>query len=69
MTIDEEGHNSNLWTIRAVLFTNILLIVSIDLIIFTKYHTWINWASIAILTFLFYILFLIIVENINVFTS
>ena len=69
LTIDEEGHDSNLWTISVVLFTNILLIVTIDLIIFTHYHTWINWVSIVILTILFYILFLIIVENISVFTS
>ncbi len=42
MTIDNYGYNSNLWILGTTLFTNILLIVSIDLIIFTQYHTWIN---------------------------
>ena len=68
-SIDDEGHDSNLWVISAVLYTNILLIVTFDIIIFTQYHTWINWVIIASLTFLLYILFLIIVENINSFTS
>jgi phosphoserine phosphatase len=66
---DDEGHESNLWVISAVLYTNILLIVSIDLIIFTQYHTWINWVIIICLTFLLYIIFLLMVENISFFTS
>ena len=68
-SIDDEGHDSNLWVISAVLYTNILLIVSIDMEMFTQYHTWINIAVLAALTFLMYILFLIVVENINIFTS
>ena len=68
-SIDDEGHDSNLWVISAVLFTNILLIISIDMVMFTQYHTWINIAVLAALTFLMYILFLIVVENINIFTS
>ena len=67
--IDINGHDSNLWVISAVLFTNVLMIVTIDMIIFTKYHTFINWIIIFSLTFLLYILFLIIVEKVNIFTS
>ena len=67
--IDINGHDSNLWVISAVLYTNVLMIVTIDMIIFTKYHTFINWIIILSLTFLLYILFLIIVEKVNVFTS
>ena len=67
--IDIDGHDSNLWVVSAILFTNILLIVTIDLIIFTKYHTFINWIIILTLTCLLYILFLIVVENINIFDS
>ena len=68
-TIDDSGYESNLWVISVVLFTNILLIVSIDVIIFTQYHTWINWVTIGTLTFLFYILFLLAVNNMTFFTS
>ena len=67
--INKNGNESNLWVISAVLYTNILIIVSVELIIFTKYHTFINWLVIIILTFLLYIIFLIIVEKITVFTS
>ena len=67
--IDNDAHESNLWVISAVLFTNILMIVTIDMIIFTKYHTFINWIIIIISTILCYILFLVFVENVNIFTS
>jgi magnesium-transporting ATPase (P-type) len=67
--IDDNGHDSNLWLISAVLYTNILMIVTIDLVIFTKYHTYINLIIILTLTYLLYVLFLIIVEKVNVFTS
>ena len=66
---DPEGHETNLWAISAALFTNILMIVSIDLIIFTKYHTFINWLIVGVSTFLCYIIYLIFVENINIFDS
>ena len=66
---DAEGHETNLWAISAALFTNILMIVSIDLIIFTKYHTFINWVIVGVSTFLCYIIYLVFVENINIFDS
>ena len=69
MSIDNSGHDSNLWVISTVLYTNILLIVSLDMIIFTQYHTWINWVIICTLTFLLYILFLIAVDNLTFFSS
>ena len=67
--IDNNGHDSNLWLISTVLYTNILMIVTIDLIIFTKYHTYINLIIVLTLTYLLYVLFLITVERVNVFTS
>ena len=67
--IDEKGHNSNIWAISVVLFTNILLIVSVDMIIFTQYYTWINWVVVCTLTFMLYIIFLVVVENVTIFSS
>ena len=69
LAMDKEGHESNLWVVSVVLYTNILLIVSIDMIIFTQYHTWINWVIVCSLTFLLYIIFLICVEHITLFKS
>lgn len=51
------------------LFTNILLIVSIDLLIFTKYHTWINVVILISVTFISYIIFLSLVHNMTMFNS
>ena len=67
--IDKEGHDSNLWVISNVLFTNVSLIVSLDMIIFTQYHTWLNWIIIVCLTFGLYIIFLVMVEHMTVFSS
>ena len=67
--IDKNGHESNLWVISAVLYTNIIMIVSIDMVIFTKYHTFINWIIIIVLTYVLYILFLLMVDKLTVFTS
>ena len=67
--IDKEGHDSNLWVISNVLYTNVLLIVSLDMIIFTQYHTWLNWIIIVCLTFGLYIIFLVMVEHMTVFSS
>ena len=65
--IDKDGHESNLWVISAALYTNILIIITVDMIIFTKYHTFINWIIVITLTFLLYIAFLIFLENIPIF--
>ena len=66
---DHLGNDPGLWVISVSLFTNILLIVSIDLIIFTKYHTWWNFWILLIITFVAYILFVILVHNWNFFNS
>ena len=67
--LNKDGYESNLWSISVCLFTNILLIVTADLIIMTKYHTFINWLLIIFLTFVLYIIFLVIVQRVSVFKS
>ena len=67
--INKEGNESNLWFISVCLYTNILLIVSSDLIIMTKYHTIINWILIIFLTFGLYIIFLVVVHILPLFNS
>ena len=68
-TIDIEGNESNFWTISVILFTNVLLIVTIDLVIQMKFQNFIVWLLIIFLTFVLYIIFLIIVEVFPVFNS
>lgn len=41
-SVNSNGKMGGLWFISVNLFTNILIIVSAELLIFTKYHTWIK---------------------------
>ena len=68
-SIDNDGNIGGLWFVSANMFTNILVIVSIDLIILTKYETWINWVILGIITGLAYAIFLIIVHFSIMFNS
>ena len=67
--LDEIGHESNFWTISVCLFTNILLIVTINLIIEMKYHNFIVWLLIIVFTIFLYIIFLLCVERFATFNS
>ena len=68
-SLDYSGNLGELWVISVCLFTNILLIVTTDLLIYTKYHTWINFLILGVVTFLAYILFIIVVHNWTFFNS
>jgi hypothetical protein len=67
--INKDGFESNLWVISVCLYTNILLIVTADLIILTKYHTFLNWIFIIFITIFLYIIFLICVQRFSAFKS
>ena len=68
-SINEDGKMGGLWFCSVNLFTNILIIVSLELLIETKYHTWINAAILIVITFIAYIIFLVIVQNLSMFNS
>ena len=68
-SINKDGKMGGLWFCSVNLFTNILIIVSLELLIQTKYHTWINFAILIVITFIAYIIFLVIVENLTMFNS
>jgi magnesium-transporting ATPase (P-type) len=67
--IDDDGYMGCLWFISVLIYTNIILIVSFDLFIYTRYHTWINFVILIGTSIILYIIFLIIVHNWNVFNS
>ena len=67
--IENDGYMGCLWFISVTIYTNIIIIVSIELFINTRYHTWINFALLIGTTFILYILFLIIVHNWHIFKS
>ena len=67
--LNEYGYESNIWTISVCLFSNILLIVTIDLIIEMKFQNYIVWLLILFFTFFLYIVFLLLVENMSDFNS
>ena len=68
-TLNGDGYESNFWTISVCLFSNILLIVTIDLIIEMKFHNYIVYLLIIFLTITLFILFLILVERLTFFNS
>ena len=67
--IYRDGHEGNIWANSVTLYTNILFIVTMDLIIFTRYHTVINVVFILIFTVFSYIVFLAIVQKVCFFNS
>ena len=67
--IDDDGYMSCLWLISVLLYSNIILIVTFDLFIDTKYHTWINFVLLFGTGIILYILFLILVHNWSLFNS
>ena len=67
--LNENGYESNFWTISVCLYTNILLIVTFDLIIEMKFHNYIVWLLIIFLTIFLYIIFLLLVERMVFFNS
>ena len=68
-SIDNQGNLADLWFCSVNLFTNMIIIVTIDLIVFTLYHTWINLILIIITSCFLYIIFLILVHNFHFFNS
>ena len=69
LAVDKDGDVESLWLISVNLFSNIILIVSLDLFVYTRYHTWINVAIMLFFTFTLYILFIIMVHHVKLFKS
>jgi len=67
--VDNDGDVESLWLISVNLFSNIILIVSLDLFVYTRYHTWINIVLMLFFTFTLYILFIIMVHHVKLFNS
>ena len=56
-SINKKGFFGDLWFTSVNLFSNIIIIVTIDLIVFTLYHTFINFSLIFLTSFVFYLFF------------
>ena len=67
--IDDDGYMGCLWFISVLMYSNIILIVTFDLFIYTRYHTWINFVLIIGTSIILYIIFLVIVHNWDLFNS
>ena len=68
-SMNDKGRMAGLWFISVDLYTCALMIVTVDLIIFTKYHTYINFLILFIFTFIAYIIFVICVHYSTMFKS
>ena len=67
--INWKGLIPGLWFMSVDIYTNILIIVTSTLIITTRFHTWIHVTILFLVTFLSYIIFLIIVQYLTIFNS
>ena len=67
--IDKSGHMAGLWFMSVDIYTNVLIIVSVTLLVTTRFHTWINFVILLIVSFISYIVFLIIVQKLSIFNS
>ena len=67
--IDDDGYMGCLWFISVLMYTNIILIVTFDLFIYTRYHTWINFVLLIGTGIILYIIFLVLVHNWDFFNS
>ena len=68
-SINEKGQMGGLWFTSVNLYTCVLVVVSVDLIIFTRYHTYINFLIFFITSIIAYILFVICVHYSTLFKS
>ena len=69
LAVNKDGDVESLWLISVNLFTNIIIIVSLDLFVYTRYHTWINIVIMLFFTFCLYIAFLFMVHHVKLFKS
>lgn len=67
--LKDNGDYGDIWVVSVNMYTNLILIVSVNLIINTRYHTWVNFGIIAIFTMLAIIIFFIIVHYNIMFNS
>ena len=67
--IDKDGYMGCLWFISVIIYTNVILIVTFDLFIDTRYHTWIHFVLLFGTGIILYIIFLIVVHNWSLFHS
>jgi phospholipid-transporting ATPase len=67
--INEDGKMAGLWFMSVDIYTNILITVTLTLLITTKYHTWIHFTILFVVSFLSYIIFLVLVQRMTLFNS
>jgi hypothetical protein len=68
-SVNDDGQMGGLWFLSVNIFTNVLMVVTIDLLIFTRYHTWINFLIILVITYIAYIVFVICAHHFTLFNS
>ena len=67
--INKKGQMAGIWFMSVNIYTNILIIVTVTLLITTKYHTWIHFVILFVVTVFAYIVFILIVERVTIFNS
>lgn len=61
--VDSDGNTADLWYFSVTYYTNMILVVTTNLILMTKYNTILHFIAIFVITFLCYTVILIIIQN------
>ena len=67
--INKYGQLACMWFMSVDIYSNVLIIVTVTLLITTRYHTWIHFLILFVVTFVAYICFIIIVQYLTIFNS
>ena len=68
-SVNDDGKMGGLWFISLNLYTSVLIVVTVNLFIYTRYHTWMNFTIILIFTIIAYIIFVICAHHATMFKS
>ena len=68
-SFNDEGKMAGLWFLDVNIYTNIIIVVTINIMINTKYHTFINFSFIIAFTLIAYIIVIFIAHNSKTFNS
>jgi len=63
----KEGHVTDMWYVSITLYTTIVAVVTLKIIIYTRFWTWMNYCAILFFTIFLYCIWMLIADNIKFF--
>ncbi len=67
VTMSSDGDTTDIWYVSITLYTTIVAIVTLRIILYTRFWTWISYVAILIFTVILYMIWLWVADNIKFF--